>query len=149
MKSRYKKEEGYDNDDSASDDGRTAGEYGGDDNIIVNGSFERPVIPASGEQTFTTGSSFAGWQVVGASGSVNIQSIAFQTDGFVFPAECGAQWIDLTGDSNTVTGIQQTVPTIAGNSYKLSFYVGNVYGPQYNLGVSSTVNVVVKIARRC
>lgn len=51
--------------------------------------------------------------------------------------------MDLTGSSNTTTGVAQTLSTSAGKSYRVTFYVGNVYGPKEGLGKTSTIDVLV------
>jgi hypothetical protein len=115
-------------------------------NLIVNGSFERPVVPAGSYDSFAVGTAtLPGWQVVGvAQGEVSIISDTSVADGFTFPAAAGAQWLDLTGPaSNNATGVQQTVATTAGATYILTFYLGNCYDPTGGLGLTSTVNVFV------
>src|SRR5699024_3767406 len=52
-----------------------------------------------------------------------------------------AQFLDLTGDTNTPTGVEQTVVTLPGTTYDLSFWVGNVIGPTAGVGSTSTVRV--------
>jgi hypothetical protein len=87
---------------------------------------------------------FAGWKVVGATGNILVISGTYQGNGFTFPAARGSQWVDLTGaDSNTATGVQQTVATTAGTAYTLTFYIGNLYDPGGTDGTTSTVNVLV------
>jgi|HubBroStandDraft_4_1064222.scaffolds.fasta_scaffold596458_1 hypothetical protein len=114
-------------------------------NLIKNGSFEKPVIPAGTFTNFDTGTaSLTGWQVVGATGNVSIVSTTNAGGGFTFPAAAGQQWLDLTGDgSNGATGVQQTVATTAGTAYTLTFYVGNPNDPGGPLGTTSTLNVFV------
>jgi hypothetical protein len=114
-------------------------------NLILNGSFERPVVAAGGYANFDTGtSSLAGWQVVGAPGNVSIISTSYAANGFTWPAAVGGQWLDLTGaGSNSATGVQQTVATTAGTTYNLTFYVGNIYNPGGSDGATSTLNVFV------
>jgi hypothetical protein len=108
--------------------------------LIVNGSFESPVVGVGSFADFGTNSTFSGWTVVGAPGAVSIISGAYTEGGFHFPAEDAAQWLDLTGDaSNTATGVQQSVATIIGATYNLSFYVGNIVGGGF--GTTSTVNL--------
>jgi hypothetical protein len=112
-------------------------------NLIKNGSFETPVVAAGSYQLFGTGDTFAGWKVVGATGNVGIVSGTFTQNGFTFPAAGGSQWLDLTGVSQTATGVQQTVATAAGTAYTLTFYIGNVVDPGGIFGIASTVNVLV------
>lgn len=111
-------------------------------NLLRNGSFERPVVPDGGYVTVANGEkTIPGWSVVGAQGNVAPISGNFTQDGYRFPAKAGAQWIDLTGVSNTATGIQQTAVTAPGASYDLTFFVGNVSGDIF--GSTSTVKVYV------
>src|ERR1700722_13443831 len=85
-------------------------------NLIKNGSFETPVANTGSYLVYSTGDTFAGWKVVGAAGNVGIVSGTFEQNGFTFPAVKGAQWLDLTGVSNSATGVQQTVATTAGTA---------------------------------
>lgn len=112
-------------------------------NLIKNGGFEQPVVAAGGYSLFSKGQSFPGWRVVGAPGNVAPISGAYTSAGFRFVPKVGRQWIDLTGLSNSATGIAQTVGTTAGASYRLSFSVGNVVEPGGIFGTRSTVVVVV------
>jgi Protein of unknown function (DUF642) len=112
-------------------------------NLIRNGSFEKPVVPDGGFVVFNAGDKFSGWTVVGASGNVAPISGTFTQGGFTFPARRGTQWIDLTGTSNTATGVEQKVATTIGQQYSLTFYVGNLVNPSGIFGTSSTINVLV------
>jgi hypothetical protein len=112
-------------------------------NLVADGSFEKPVVPAGSYTLFSTGSSFSKWTVVGASGNVAVVSGTFTIAGITFPAECGMQWLDLTGVSNTATGVAQTISTVPGSNHTLSFWVGNVDDPNGTFGETSTVNVLV------
>jgi hypothetical protein len=84
---------------------------------------------------------FSKWTVVGQSGWVAIVNEEYTGSDYEYPAKAGAQWLDLTGglDANAQTGVQQSVQTISGQAYELTFSVGNTYGR----GGSSTVNVVI------
>ena len=112
-------------------------------NLIKNGSFEKPVVGAGSFSVFGTGQMFGHWTVIGASGNVGIVSGTFTQNGFSFPAEKGNQWLDLTGLSQTATGVQETVNTTTGASYVLTFWVGNVSNPGGIFGTTSTVNVLI------
>jgi hypothetical protein len=107
---------------------------------VVNGGFESPVVSPGSYGTVASGSSFAGWDVVGAPGNVSPVSGSF---GFgMFPAHSGDQWLDLTGTgSGNHTGVSQTVSTFLGNQYNLSFWIGNIFRPGGTLGISSTIQV--------
>jgi choice-of-anchor C domain-containing protein len=110
-------------------------------NLITNGSFETPVVPAAGFDNFVSGSTgITGWTVVGP--EVSVVSTTYASECCSFPAEDGTQWLDLTGDgSNTLEGVQQTVATTPGTTYDLSFWVGNTYDPGGVYGTTSTVDV--------
>jgi hypothetical protein len=108
-----------------------------------NAGFEQPVVSAGSYQVFATGAKFAGWNVVGASGNVAVVSDTFTQNGFSFPAKFGKQWLDLTGVSNTATGVAQTLALSHGESYTVTFWVGNVYDPGGIFGTTSTVDVLV------
>jgi len=112
-------------------------------NLIKNGSFETPKVPVGGFTLFAKGTAFSQWTVVGVAGNMAIVSGNFVGDGLAFVAKGGKQWVDLTGLSNTATGIAQTVATTPGAFYTLSFFVGNVVDPRGAFGASSTVRVKV------
>ncbi len=111
--------------------------------LLVNCSFEAPVIPSASLKVFSQGQSFEGWSVVGAPGNVNIISTTFTQNDCSFPAQDGAQSMDLTGFSNTPTGIAQDVATEVGATYHLSFWVGNMVDPNGVFGVTSKVSVQI------
>lgn len=95
-------------------------------NLVVNGSFEDPVIPAGGTVTYVGGSTaITGWTVVGVDSS--LVSTTFMQSGITFQAQDGQQWLDAAGfRSNSMTsGVQQVVPTAAGLLYALTFHVGS------------------------
>ena len=112
-------------------------------NLIKNGGFEKPVVPTANFTLFATGQTFPHWTVVGASGNMAIVSNDFSQNGFTFHPKGGKQFVDLTGTSNTPTGIAQTVATTPGAAYTLTFFVGNVVNPGGIFGTTSTVNVLV------
>ncbi|HWW09742.1 MAG TPA: FGLLP motif-containing membrane protein [Candidatus Acidoferrales bacterium] len=107
--------------------------------LINNGGFDEPIVATGGFELFAVGQGIGGWRVVRAPGNVGVVSGDFTSNGFRFPAASGRQWLDLTGSSNTRTGVAQSVSTTPGTQYQLSFAVGNVYDPGGIFGVSSTV----------
>ena len=114
-------------------------------NLLTNGSFETPIVPVGSYILYSNGSAaITGWQVVSTPGAnVAIVSGTFAQNGVSFPAQDGVQWLDLTGTSNTLNeGVQQTVTTIPGQMYQLSYYVGNTTGGGI-FGTTSTVNVSI------
>lgn len=113
---------------------------GGALDLVVNGGFEQPVVPPGRYQLFASGQSFPGWQVIGARGNLAPISGQYRNAGIAFNARSGAQWLDLTGLSNTATGVQQTVRTQPGARYELRFFVGNVAGRGF--GTTSAIEVL-------
>jgi Protein of unknown function (DUF642) len=111
--------------------------------LITNGSFEQPTAPSGSYLTFSTGQTFDGWTVVGTDGNVSLISDTFTYGGYTLPAGCDHQWLDLTGTSDSATGVQQKIATVKGTTYDLSFQVGNAYAPSGNIGKTSTVLVYV------
>jgi hypothetical protein len=112
-------------------------------NLVKNGSFETPQVPSGSYQLFNTGNSFSRWTVVGATGNVAIVNQDFTYCAHTFPAKRGVQFIDLTGTTNTATGVQQAIRTTPGSTYSLSFFIGNVYDTASNCGTTSTVSVLI------
>ncbi|MGA8550364.1 MAG: DUF642 domain-containing protein [Stellaceae bacterium] len=112
-------------------------------NLISNASFETPVVPTGSFSNFPVGASLlTDWSVFGPQGTdVSIVSGSFSQNGVSFPAEDGAQWLDLTGDgSNSTEGVSQAVTTTAGDRYQLSYWIGNTTGGGI-FGTTSTVDV--------
>jgi hypothetical protein len=114
-------------------------------NLVKNGSFETPLVPSGGYTTYSIGKTFGYWRVIGdanpVSNNVDLVRGNFSAGGVAFPAQKGNQWLDLTGGSNKPTGVVQTIPTVAGQCYELSFYVGTVNNPGAGFGTRSWVNV--------
>ncbi len=89
--------------------------------LMVNGSFENPVLPNGGQQSVS--GSFPGWTVLGD--PTQFFNTNYMESGVRFDAEAGVQSIDVSGYTNTLSnGVEQTVATTIGQTYQLSFYVG-------------------------
>jgi hypothetical protein len=112
-------------------------------NLIRNGSFEKPVVPDGGFVVFNAGDKFFGLDGGWGVRKCRSDQRHLYAGGFTFPARRGTQWIDLTGTSNTATGVEQKVATTIGQQYSLTFYVGNLVNPSGIFGTSSTINVLV------
>lgn len=113
-------------------------------NLIKDGGFETPLVPVGGFTRFETGAVFGPWTVVGVPGDVAIVSTTFAQNGIAFKAKAGQQWLDLTGfASDRATGVAQTVKTVPGQSYVLTFSVGNVVDPSNVFGSESSVDVQI------
>jgi hypothetical protein len=113
-----------------------------------NGNFLRPQPEQGSFAIVDTGERFGTWRVVGAPGSIEMVSGTYRHDGFSFPAEgtkpseTSLPWVNLAAISRSVTGFaHEPVPTVVGESYTLTYYVGNVVDPGGIYGTSSTVNV--------
>lgn len=97
--------------------------------LIVNGSFETPLVPNGSFTNYPGGSILiTGWTVVG--NDVSVGSTTFTQNGITFQAQSGIQWADLSGqNSNSPTnGLRQIVSTVVGQTYDLQFYVGSATG---------------------
>jgi hypothetical protein len=113
--------------------------------LLANCSFELPVVAAGTYSTFASAGDggFGGWALAGVAGDVDLISTTFAQNGITFEAQDGQQSMDLTGTSNSATGVAQTVATVPGTRYTLSFWVGNVINPGGIFGTTSTVNVLI------
>jgi hypothetical protein len=76
-------------------------------NLIANGSFEKPSAPSGSYVTFNKGRKFSNWTVSGKAGNVSLIGKNFVYGGYDLSAGCGDQWLDLTGMSDTKTGVRQ------------------------------------------
>ena len=87
-------------------------------NIVINGSFESPVVPSTVTELYhTAGQTFGNWTV--ESGSVDQVR--------VWQAASGIQCIDMSGTSAGT--IYQDLATVPGQTYRLSFHMaGNPAG---------------------
>jgi Protein of unknown function (DUF642) len=110
-------------------------------NLLKDGGFEEPPTPASSYTVYDTGQTFSKWTVVGNPGNVGTVSTTFTQNGYSFPAKAGQAWLDLTGNSNTATGVAQTIKTVAGTGYAVTFWVGNIVDSGGIFGTTSTVDV--------
>src|SRR6476646_1635843 len=93
-------------------------------NLLSNGSFETPI---GGPITiFPVGSAgITGWTVTGPAGS-NIAILSNGVGGIT--ADDGSQFLDLTGTldgQNIYGGVSQTINTVDGQAYRLTFALGN------------------------
>ena len=116
--------------------------------LVTNGGFETqsPQVAVNTCSSYSAASTgITGWTVVGP-GFVAVCSTGFVQGGVSFTTgDASSYWLDLTGiSSNLLDGVQQTVATNAGDSYTLSFLVGNVNNTNaqgFDFGTTSTVNV--------
>lgn len=95
---------------------------------LVNGDLESGsyVFDGNGADSLAPGSTaITGWTTFS-----NELAVINQPNSFSLTAQSGTKHLDLTGyhDSPAYGGIQQTVNTLPGENYSLSFYVGSVGG---------------------
>lgn len=93
-------------------------------NLLVNGSFEQPALPAGqANQTLRGPGDLPGWRILG--GSVDVVSAL--PAGWQPAPDGGRQSLDLVGNPGAGT-IEQTFPTEPGRSYLLSGWVSHAWG---------------------
>jgi len=111
--------------------------------LVENGSFEADEAPV-GFYTLVPPGTVTGWDFIGPPGSnVAIIGENFSQGGFTFPAQEGVQFIDLTGTSNTTSGLQTMISTQPGTAYDVAFFLGNVVDPTGAFGATSTVGLQI------
>lgn len=108
-------------------------------NLVVNGSFEEGAFVNNGQgaMSLNAGSGvITGWRVRDA-------ELAWLDNANVFAVSAtdGVKSLDLTGyhDSSPYGGVQQFIPTVVGEQYRLEFDLGNnpIYGPTSSLSASA------------
>ena len=129
-------------------------------NLLTDGSFETPIVPATsqcGPYADCLGfslqnSDLGGWTVVGKGGVAS--TILLLGSNYIepdhgdgktlrfLPAD-GSQAVDLTGEGNqgTTNGIKQTVTTIVGQTYALTFDVGHQWDHAPGYAGASSVSL--------
>lgn len=122
-------------------------------NLLVNGGFEDPILASEGWATFGPGQVLgSGWTVLGDSGTnVLLLQTAYNEPGngnTLFNAQEGLNSLDLTGVGNlgSSIGVTQSVATVAGQAYTLTFYVGRATprgGPAAPYATAPTVGLSI------
>lgn len=112
--------------------------------LIVNGGFEAAPPGPGGTILYAGMSGPPGWTHVG--GTVWTLDTGYAEGPTVFQAHGGQVSMDLTGPGNTgpTSGLRQAVPTMAGQLYNLSFWLGNAQSSAsafYNLPSSLTLQI--------
>lgn len=110
--------------------------------VIANGSFESPDVAVGTFDTFGNASTaITGWVVVGFDATV--VSGPFPALPMIFQAQDGNQFLDLTGPgtNSSTNGVVQSVATIPGQLYSLSFHVGS--GTDFSTFAASTVDLSI------
>lgn len=107
-------------------------------NLFTNGGFEGTPGTPGFYTNYSTGQSFGGWTAT--DGTVSVIDENFNCCSVYAKPHSGTQVLDLTGPGAQGGGIFQTVNTVIGQTYNLSFWIGNaVSGPLNSL--TSGVNV--------
>jgi hypothetical protein len=132
---------GFESIDSGGATGISKQSCGG--SLLANCSFEQPVLTPGSYAVDPVGTNVGGWLVVGSRGDVTPCSTSLAERGYTLTSQDGAQAMDVTGTSNTATGVAQTVSTAPGTTYSLSFWVGNLVDPGGPFGTTSTVQVQI------
>jgi hypothetical protein len=121
-------------------------------NLIVNGGFEDPVLAVGSAVVFTPGQAIGAWTVLGDPGTnVALGQTAYNepfNDNTLFNAQEGLNELDITGTFNQgpSAGVEQSVATVPGQSYTLSFYVGRAtpcHGPAAPYATPATVDLSI------
>jgi Protein of unknown function (DUF642)/PEP-CTERM motif len=110
--------------------------------VIVNGSFEAPLVATGTFDSFgATSTSITGWVVVGINATI-VES-QFSYPPMIFQAQEDNQFLDLTGPGTNFSGngVSQNVATIIGQQYAISFYVGS--GTDFSTFTASTVDLSI------
>lgn len=103
-------------------------------NLLSNSGFENPVLASGGTQRVFTGGSIGAWTVVGPESALIETSYAEPVNSIsAFVAQEGQNALDLTGAGNVglAAGVTQSVPTVIGQTYLISFYVGRADGNSF------------------
>lgn len=112
----------------------------------LNGGFETPAVPEGGYTRFVGGQSVGAWSVVGTAVLLVHTQYAEPENGISsFAAQAGLNSLDLTGAGNEgfTSGVQQAVPTIAGQAYRLSFFVGRASSASPLYSAPATVDLSI------
>ena len=110
---------------------------------ISNAGFENPAPPSGGFTLYGPGDTIGGFTAFGPSGSnVAVISTTFRDFAGTNNAHSGGAFLDLTGnqDNGLSQGVVQSVATVAGQAYTLSFFIGHQRfdGNPTIVGVSTT-----------
>jgi len=98
-------------------------------NLVANASFEDYALPAgttTDVSAATAGIYLPSWSIVGPE-NVQLVTSTYASPPYNLSASDGVQWVDLTGMSEGLgKGVSNSITTIAGQQYSLSFDVGTL-----------------------
>jgi hypothetical protein len=126
-------------------------------NLVVNGGFENYIITGLpydaldksglfvrfyGPPNTSDNTDITGWTVAGTTGG-NPNNLDLVFSGY-WPAFAGNDSLDMSGATGAAGVIEQSVPTVPGQQYNLSFEYGdNPGGSGASMGISATGNGVL------
>jgi hypothetical protein len=110
-------------------------------NLIGDGGFETPPSPASYFTTYSPGAMIGEWSVTGSGNVATVNN--YNEGGVLWSAHRGKAFLDLTGtcDCGANSGVAQTIKTVVGATYQVTFWVGNT--TIQGQGSTSTVQVYI------
>ncbi len=116
-------------------------------NLIVNGSFEKAAKgftppTGNGEQIAAGVSAIAGWTVFGGQSGDGVAWLP-NGNGYGVTTPFKSDFLDLTGyhDGQPYFGVEQTIKTVVGTTYDLTFHLGVDNSSQiYNGPISVTAS---------
>jgi hypothetical protein len=115
-------------------------------NLITNGGFESPkVTGATSAEYFAGSTDITGWLVIpGAPADVTVMRDDFTIGSLTFLPQSGTQSLNLTGDfSGEDAGVQQDVNLTIGDTYILTFFVGNADNSAPNFTLDATASLTI------
>jgi hypothetical protein len=114
---------------------------------LVNGSFETPVTPTRGTGLNPGDTWLTGWTIGGPGGDTGL---FHGTNGALRPLD-GEQWVYF-GGINTASGggsVSQSVSTVAGTSYVVTYYVGQAGHGNFSLTGTASSGGTILASNRC
>ena len=120
-------------------------------NLISNSDFETNAVANFKVLPTNDTTSLPGWKVTGSVCTTNcllvlntIYTEPSNIGTIFFQSQSGVQSVDLNGGGNTLDGgIEQTVATVAGTNYSLTFYLGNMDNAADLYTAASTVRLKI------
>ena len=98
--------------------------------LLVNGSFEDTTIATpvyNGMSLYSGSTTMPGWEVKTALSNPGAEIAWIGANGWGLTASVGTYFLDLTGFGNTTpfAGVQQSISTVSGGHYTLTFELGS------------------------
>ena len=122
----------------------------GPPNLLLNGSFEFGLSPAADRLSLLPGAQdILGWTIVGPPG-LDLQWLGPLNHSWLSAAD-GGSFLDLTGlhDAAPYPGVSQSIATVIGESYRVSFAIGSEAMYDRSTRPSVAVEVTGQPPRTC